>query len=100
MERRRQRLALAYQHRICTFGRDHFHILADTFDLRSADEDHLNRLVKKPAFADRAVDLASVSIAPHGDIERAESGLLWILHFCSEQDASRAGAKSRFCVDE
>src|ERR1017187_5084716 len=97
MERRRQRLATAHQHRnsVLAFGRDHFHAFAHAFDLRSADEYHFDGTVKKSAFADGAVDLPSVSIAAHGDVERAQAGLLWILYFCRQQDASRTRAKRR-----
>src|SRR5208282_1013831 len=81
--------------RIFTFRRDHFDAFANAFDFRSADEDHFDGTVKKSAFADGAVDLPSVSIAAHGDVERAQAGLLWILYFCRQQDASRARAKRR-----
>src|ERR1039457_4256844 len=100
MERRRQRLTLAHQHRIFAFGRDHFHALANAFDLRSADEYHFNGFVKKSAFADRAVDLASVSIAAHRDVERSQAGLLRVLYFRCEKDASRARAEGRLRIHE
>ena len=87
-------------HFIFAFGRDHFHALAHALDLRSADEDHFDGIVKKSPFADGAVDLASVSIAAHGDVERAQAGLLRILYFCGQQDASRARAKGRLRAHE
>src|ERR1700675_961349 len=90
MERRRQRLAFAQQHRIFTFRRDHFHALAYAFNLRSADEYHLDGLGKKSAFADGAVDLASVSISAHGDVEGPQARLPRILHVGCQQDASSA----------
>src|SRR5882762_4940175 len=95
MERRRQRLALSYQHRIFSLRRDHFHALAHAFNLRSADEYHFDGIAEKSAFADGAVDLASVCVAAHGDVERAQAGLLRILYLCGQQDASRARAKGR-----
>src|ERR1700686_2967568 len=90
MERRRQRLALAHQHRIFAFGRDYFHALTYAFNLRSADEYHFDGIAEKSAFADGAVNLASVSITPDGNVERTQAGLLRILYFRCQQDSSRA----------
>src|SRR2546430_1789092 len=102
MERRGHGLALAHQYGdfVTAFRRDHFHALAYAFNLRSADEYHFNGLAKKSAFADGAVDLASVSVAAHGDIERPQAGLLRILYFSGQQDASRAGSKRRLRAHE
>ena len=97
MERRGQRVALAHQHRdhilTAALGCDHFHIFAGAFDLGSTNKNHFDRLAEKTAFANRAVDLTSVSIAAHGDVECAEARLLGIFDFGRQQDASRAGAK-------
>src|SRR6266478_2822094 len=100
MERRGHGLALAHQYGIFAFGRDHFHALAHAFNLRSADEYHFDGIAKKSAFADGAVDLASVSITAHGDVERAEASLLRILDVGGQQDASRACTKGRLRTDE
>src|SRR6266849_7385833 len=100
MKRRRQRLALSYQHRVFTFRRDHFHALAYAFNLRSADEYHFDGIAKKSAFADGAVDLATVSVTADGNVERAQAGLLRILYVCGQQDASRACAKGRLRAHE
>src|SRR5208282_1748075 len=93
MERCRQCLARAYQLGIFAFGRDHFHALAHTFYLGCADEDHLDGMVQESPFADGAVNLAAVGVAPHGDVERTQARLLRIFYFRGEQDASRAGAE-------
>src|SRR6266404_5618111 len=102
MERRCHGLALAHQHRhfVAAFRRDHFHALAYAFNLRSADEYHFDGLAKKSAFADGAIDLASVSITAHCDVERAQARLLRILDFGGQQDASRAGSKRRLRAHE
>src|ERR1017187_3831356 len=100
MESRRQRLALAHQHRVLAFRRDHVHAVAYAFDLRSADEYHLDRLIEKSAFADRAVDLAPVGITAYRDVERAQASLFRILDRCRQQDASRARAKGWLRADE
>src|SRR5258706_4949957 len=96
MELRCHGLALAHQHRhfVAAFRRDHFHALAYAFNLRSADEYHFDGLAKKSAFADGAVDLASVSITAHRDVERAQAGLLRILDVRRQQDASGARTES------
>src|SRR6202043_2569848 len=52
------------------------------------------------AFADGAVDLASVGVAADSDVERAEAFLRGILHFGCEQDRAGTGAESWFGVDE
>src|SRR5271167_593178 len=97
MESCGQRLALAHQHRVFGFalGCDHFHALPDAFNFGSADEDHFKGLVKESSFPDRAVNLPSIGIAAHSDVERAQASLLWILYIACQQDASRAGAEGR-----
>src|ERR1700682_132989 len=100
MERRGQRLALPDKHGGAAFRRDHFHALAYAFNLRGADEYHFDRIAKKSAFADGAVDLASVSVAADGDIERTQASLLRILDVCGQQDASRARTKGRLRAHE
>ena len=66
---------------IFALGSDYFNFGADAFDLWSADEDHFDRLTTESAFADRAVDLTAVGVAADADIERAQSGLLWVFYF-------------------
>src|ERR1700681_4458942 len=100
MEGRCQRVSLAHQDRVFAFGCDDFDSFTRAFDLGSADEDHLDRFIQKLSLANGAVDLASVSVAAHGDVESAESGLLWILYIGCQQDATRAGTEARFRPDE
>ena len=52
------------------------------------------------AFADGAVDLASVGVAADADVERAQSGLLRILDFVGEQNCAGAGAEGWLHADE
>src|SRR5579864_6766429 len=92
---------------ICSFGGNDFDAGADALDLGGADEDHLERGVRvkgiaggaavsgreKLAFADGAVDLASVGIAADAYVEGAQAGLSGIFHFRGEQDCSGAGAE-------
>src|SRR5713226_3506296 len=100
VERGSESFSLADQHRVFAFRRNHFHSRAHAFDLGRADEYHFNGIVQEPPFADGAVDLAAVSITAHRDVERAQAGLLRILNFCGQQDASRASAKSRLSAHE
>ena len=97
--------SLPHGDRIGAFGGNHFNAFADVFDLGGTDEDHLQGRVAElvldqSAFADRAVDLASVSVAPDADIEGAEAFLFWIVHFPGEQDRAGTGAKSGLGLDE
>ncbi len=54
----------------------------------------VERALQKLAFADRAVELASVGVAADGHIDGAESVLVGILNFGGEQDRSSAGSES------
>ncbi len=78
---------------IVAFGCDYFYSGADAFDLGGADEDHFDGLFAESAFADGAVDLAAVGVAADADVERAQSGLLWVLYFAGQQDCAGAGAE-------
>src|SRR5271154_1573302 len=62
------------------FGCDHFHSGADPFDFGGANENHLDRLFAESAFADGTVNLAAVGIAADGNVDRAQSGLPWVLY--------------------
>ena len=88
MERRGHRSSLPHGNRVDPFGRDDFHASADALDLGRADKDHFERRISclprpKPAFADRAVELSSVGVAPNADVEGSQAGLLGIFHFRS-----------------
>ena len=95
---------------IFALGRDDFDALAEALDLGGADEDHFDRrrgglpfpcfLFQELAFADGAIDLASVGIAADADIDGAQPALLRILNFSSEQDRPRARAEGGLVADE
>ncbi len=93
-------LSLADGHRIVAFGGDDFHSRADAIDFGRADKDHLGGLAAEFAFADRAVNLATVSIAANADIEHAQSGLSRVINFIGQQDRASAGAEGGLYMDE
>ena len=82
---------------ISAFGGDDFDARADTFDLGSADEDHLDGPAGECGFAgaDRAVDLASIGVAADADVERAEPRLVRIGDFFRQHNGSGTGAEGR-----
>lgn len=92
--------SLPNRDRVVSFGGDDFNVGADAFDFRGADENHFQRRTGKPALADRTIDLASVGVAADADIERAQAGLFWILHFARQQDRAGAGAEGWFQAHE
>ncbi len=49
--------------------------------------------MQEPAFADGAVELASVGVAADADVDCAEAGLLGIFNFSGQQDCAGAGAE-------
>jgi len=90
---------------IFALGGEDFHARADTFDLGSADENHLDwrlaeLLFDKSAFADGAVDLSAVGIAADGDVNCSEAFLSGIFNFICEQDGAGAGAERWLHTDE
>jgi len=88
--------SLADGDRIGAFGGEDFYAFADVFDFRGAYEDHFQRGNSKQTFADRAVNLAAVGVAPDADVEGSESFLLRIFYLGGKQDCSRACSKGRF----
>ena len=91
---------------VFTFGSENLDTFSEVNDFRGADENHLERrfggLVYSAvvvgaayefAFADGAVDLASIGIAADVDVECAESGLRGIFNFRGQQDSAGAGAE-------
>ena len=97
MEGRGHDSSLPDGYRVVAFSSDDFDSRPDALDLWSADENHFQWRVfcrqrrhlvvahfalKKFAFADGAVDLASVSITADGNVESAQAGLLRVLNIC------------------
>ena len=74
------------------FGGEDFDAFADVLNFGGADEDHFHGRVAEAAFADGAVDLASVGVAADADVEGAEAFLLRIFDF-----VWRAGLRRRRC---
>jgi hypothetical protein len=77
---------------LVAFGGDDFDVIPYLFDFRRADENHfegrawvrVERALQELAFADRAVDLASVGVAADADIDRAQAGLRGVFDFGGE----------------
>src|SRR5438105_206938 len=100
MECRSHGLSLPHRNRIIAVGGDHLDFRTDALNLRRSDEDHFGRRSQEFSFTDRAVNLASISIAADTNVERAQSGLRGIVHLAGEQDRSSARAKCRLQADE
>ena len=93
--------------RVGVFGSEDIDAVADVDDLGSANEDHFKRRLAQGgvlgiagvggsdelAFADGAVDLASVGVAADADVEHAEPALGRVLDFGGKQNGSGAGAE-------
>src|SRR5271165_6747675 len=92
--------SLPHGNGIVALGGDYFDSGADALDFGGADEDHLQRLIAESALADRAVDLAAVGVAADADVERAQSGLLRVVHFIGQQDGAGAGAEGWLYMNE
>src|SRR5271165_5321662 len=100
--------------RVEAFGGEHFDAVPDVDNFGGADEDHFERGLaqycvmriagamarQELAFADGAVDLASVGVAADADVEGAEAGLGGVLDFGGEQDCAGACTEGRLGVDE
>jgi hypothetical protein len=92
---------------IFAFDREDFDLGANALDFGGADKDHFERGAfpaatcgEELAFADRAIDLASVGVAADGDVKCAQTGLFRVFDFSGKQNGSSAGAKSRLGMDE
>jgi len=99
---------------IAAFGGEDFNAFSDVDDLGGADENHFEgRFAKssvmriagpfasnEPAFADRAVDLASVGVAADADAQGSEAGLGRVFDFGGEKNCAGAGAEGRLYFDE
>src|SRR4051812_28039321 len=101
MESGGHRSSLPHDHGIRAFGREHFNALAYLGNFRSTDENHLQRRVPRLSFeiadnlpfADGAVNLAAIGIAPDTNVERSKAGLLGVLHLVRQQDRAGAGTE-------
>ena len=115
MEGRGHDSSLPDRYRVVAFSSDDFDSRPDALDLWSADENHFqwrvfcrhswhlvvaHFVLKKFAFADGAVDLASVGVAADADVECAEAFLFGIVYFVRKQDRSGAGAECGFHSDK
>src|SRR5215467_2138609 len=72
-------LALPHDHGILPFRREHFDPRSHALDPGSANEDHFDRRVAEKTFADGAIDLTPVSVAPNPNIDRAQPRLPRVL---------------------
>ena len=76
VKRRGQHRALPHRDRVIGGPGQHLHTRTDPLHPRRADEDRVHRIVE-PVERDIAferVDLTTKSVAPHGDIDAADSG--------------------------
>ena len=97
------RSSLANSYGIGSLGGENFDAFTHVRDLRSADENHLERhffqfalkISDELSFANRAIDLTPVCIATDSDVERTQSGLGGVLNLGGQQDRSGAGAEGR-----
>jgi len=79
--------------RIATFRGDDFDFASHPRNFRCANKNHLQRTGAELAFANGAIELASIGVAADADIDRAESGLLRIFHIGGQQDCPGAGTE-------
>jgi hypothetical protein len=101
----RYRHSLLNHYWIGAFGREYLNFRPYTLDLGCANKYHLDcripqRFGQKLAFANGALALAAVGIAPDADVNGTETGLRGIRDLACEEDRSRAGSESRFRTNE
>ena len=78
---------------IFAFGCNDLDARTNVGNLGGADEDHFERSDSEFAFADGAIELASVGVAADADVDGAEAGLLGVFDFGRQQDCAGAGAE-------
>jgi hypothetical protein len=100
VERRGHDFSLPDGDGIVAFSGKDFYVLADVLDPGRADENHFGGLAAEFAFANRAVNLATVGIAADADVEHTQSFLLRILDFVGEEDSASAGTERGFHAHE
>ena len=95
-----QHLALADEHGVAGVFNENFDILANRFDDRGADENHLERILAQlcGGGVNVAGELAAVAIAQDGDVEQGERILRRAVDFFGEKDCAGAGAEERAAV--
>src|ERR1035437_2799426 len=97
--------SLPNRNRVFAFSGQDFDVGAHALNFWCAYENHLERGVSQlvrneSAFADGAVELASVGIAPDGDVDGAKAGLLWIFDLGGQQNCAGASAERRLAPHE
>jgi len=72
----------------------------DAFDDGAADENHLEWIFFQGARAEEDVagELAAITIAEYGHIEKAEGGLHRIIYMSGEEDCAGTSAEDRFAI--
>lgn len=72
----------------------------DAFDDGAADENHLEWIFFQGAGAEEDVagELAAVTIAEYGHIEKAEGGLYRIIYMSGEEDGAGTSAEDSFAL--
>ena len=99
---------------IAAFGGEDFNAFSNVDDPGGTDENHFERRFavisgqragrilagEESAFADGAVDLASVGVTADADVEGPEASLGRVFHFGGEQNCAGAGAEGRLHFDE
>src|SRR5664279_1930461 len=94
--------SLPHQHRIAAALGQNFYAIADPFNTRRADENHLHRIDAElgDGFKNRRIDLTTVTVALDGNVNRVEPFLFGVRDLFREQDRAGARAEGRFSVDE
>jgi hypothetical protein len=92
--------SLLNRYRILPFCSEDFDAFADVLAFRGANENHFDGRCAEEAFADGAIDLASVGVAADSDVEGAQAFLIGILYFGGKEDGSGARAKSGLGANE
>src|SRR5438270_5801085 len=92
-----EKMPLPDQHRVLAARGEGLDFRAGSGDARSPDEDHFQRTALEfgRRAKDRRVDLATVSVALDGNVERAKGLLRGVLDILRQEDDAGTGAEGR-----
>jgi hypothetical protein len=102
VKRRREQMALPDEDRRTIAAGQDFNAGAGFYDLRGANEDHLERATGEGGFGGQngRIDLAAVGVALEGCVEQAKRALGRVDDIAREQDCSGAGAERGLLLAE
>src|SRR5664280_731653 len=94
--------SLPHQHGISAALRQDLDALANSFNPRRANEDHLKRLAAERGggFDDGGIDLAAVGVAADRNVNCIEAWLMRVLDLFGQHDRPGASAERRLAVHE